>query len=496
MKIKTAKWLGGGVLLIALISVVLMIKNEWETVFAWWLATILLLPGLLLALRSEFVSLKVICLIAFITQFVTLPIFFLARDDFKWGYVNSFGFTAGECLPILLKVGAFMVILVLCFHFLSRLPFFSVWYRKTGSVAQHLQRSRFTDELLKPSSHPWNYVVLIVLVIAAVTPLNLWMFSEGIGLTGVESTELPYRLSGILHYLAHFLIPMLLGYLYSKTRHGHSLTLLLLGYGLILGLSSVSRSAMVLVMLPVLFIAWLEGRRLTLLVALIGVGIAYSLISQARNFVYVAVGNNSGANTDVGVFDILGSVVSKTEWLEPALYLEFLGILGRVEGFDNLVMAHYYDPNAVDSAFSFILRMIWQPLAPIDIDAHHIQWQGYAPLEGFYNGGGLLSNMVIASNDNLIWIAPVALVVAVILLTLERSIQHLAKKYDWTPAIEMFSIGMITTVFFLNSGGSVTFMFPFLAAMIFSWLPRASVRHFFSLKPKHSASRRAKEWSK
>ena len=488
MKIKTAKWCGGGFVLIGLVSVIMAVSNEQEAMLAWWSASLLLLPGLLLALRSNFVTLKVICLIACFTQFVTVPMFFLTRDDFSWGHVKPFGFTAIEVWPIFLKVGAFLVLLALCFHFLSRLPFFSVRNHKTGMVAQHIQAGQFTDELQKPSRHPWIYVVLIVLVIAAVTPLNLWMFQQGISIVGIEPPRLPYKLSGILHYFTKYLVPLSLGYLYYKTRHGLFPALLLLGYGLVLGLSSVSRSSLVFVLLPVLAIAWLERKRLVLFVTGAVLVIAFSLVSQARNFVYLVTVDKSAKGTDSGIFEILSNVLGDIEWMDfPLFFRIFTGILDRIEGFGNLVMSHYYDPNAVSGAFGYILNMIWYPLAPIDIDLHHIQWQGNVLPEGFVNGGALLSRIVIVSNDNLIWIVAAALVVAVILLTLERSVQRLAMKYEWPTAIDFFFISFMTINFFISSG-SVVFVFPFLAAMVFSWLPRVPIKRFVSTRLKRSAS--------
>lgn len=478
MKIKTAKWLCGAVLLMALLSAVLVIKNEGDTLFAWWLATILMLPGLLLALRSKFVSLKVFCLIAFVTQFITVPTFFLSRDEFAWGHAKPFGFNAVEVLPIFLQVGAFLLLLGLLFLALSRLPLFAVTRFKTGILAIPPQTDWLTNKLQKPTHNHLAYVVLILLVIAAVIPINLWMLSQGIGITGVEPPRLPYKLSGILLYLTKYLIPLLLGYFYYKTRHGLFLAMLLLVYALILGLSSNSRGAIMMVMLPVLAIALLERRKIVLFFSGLGMLITFSLISQARNFVYIVEGNKIASNKDIEIFVMLGDLISNTNIMDfGLLYSIFVGILERIEGFGNLVMSHYYDPNAVIGACGYILRMIWNPLAPIDLDLHHLQWQGNVLPEGFVNGGSLLSNIVIVANDNGLWIIAAALVVAVILLTLERCIQRITKKYELPTAIEMFMIIFMTITFFIGSG-TVVFVFPFLAVLVVSWLPRVRISTF------------------
>ncbi len=463
---------------ILLLSSFMIINNEWDAVFAWWLANILILPGLLLALKSKFFSLKTICLISFITQFVTVPTLFLTRDNFKWASTSSFGFTAMECLPIFFKVGVFLLILVMWFHILSRVSFFSISVRNNSMFDGNPQTEKFIDKYLKKSKHPDAYALLILLIIVLLIPINIWMFSKGISLTGVEAPHLPYKLSGILHYSTHYLIPMLLGYLYSKTRHGHFISMLMYGYGTFLGVSQISRSALVMIMLPVLVITYFNKKWIAFSLYTVFVGIGYFLITFAREVIGISVNGYNAANTDIGVINLISEAGNYIKWFEPALYLNFLGILGRVESFDNLVMANHYDPNAVDSAFDFVLRMIWRGLAPIDVDAHHIQWQGNVLLQGTYNGGALLSNMLIVSNDNLFWIVVYAFIVAAILLILEKNLQYLSKVYHFFPGIEIVLISFLSMIFFIETGGSESFVYPFIVVLVVKWLSRK--KHDFS----------------
>ena len=87
------------------------------------------------------------------------------------------------------------------------------------------------------------------------------MFQNGISIVGVEPPRLPFKLSGILHYFTKYVVPLTLGYLYYRSPRNLPTALLLLGYGLLLGLTSVSRSALVLVLLPVLGLAWIDRRK-------------------------------------------------------------------------------------------------------------------------------------------------------------------------------------------------------------------------------------------
>lgn len=475
MKIRITNWLGGGVALMGVGSALLIANDEWQAMSAWWVATIFLLPALWLAQRSRFLTIQVVCLVAFFTQFITVPTFFLAHDEFELTQTKAFEFTVWEVLPIFFKVGTFLVLLGLLLN-LAPLRRLLPRRAKIKPASQGIQLNDTKLVRVKDSKKAGMYVALIAIVVMALTPLNVWMFQQGISIVGVEPPTLPYRLSGILHYLTKYIAPLFLGYLYYKSRHDLFPALLLLAYGLLLGLSSVSRSAMVMVLLPVLALAWMEKRSLVMFVVGTGLLLGYAMISKARDLVYFVTNGTSGALTDSGIFEIIGNLMENIELVEFRFFSDvFTAILNRIEGFENLIRSSQYDPNAIPGgAFGFILRMIWRPLEEIDLDSHHIQWQGNILPEGFVNGGALLSNVIIASNANPVWIVMAALVTGIILVSLEHSARVLARKYGLSAAIESFIISLMTIIFFIEGGGSVTFVLPLLTLIIFSCLPRFS----------------------
>ena len=483
MRRKTAQTLAIGASVIGVASLAMAISGEFEAMLAWWMVIVLLLPPLLWALKTRYVALKIICLLAFITQFVTLPFFYFNRDAFffTWGHVKPFGFTAVEAWPMLSKVMLFVVCLIIFFKLLFRLRLFG------GSVnprsdrfqlpsTQSKVRSFIAEKahFLKPSRHSRIYGALIVLVISVVAPLNLWMFSQGISMVGVEPPRLPYRLSGILHYLTVFVVPLLLGFLYWKTKRSVFLTMILLYYSWVLGLTSISRFALIMVMLPVLAFAWLERRRWLLTFAGLGTVIGFAMVTSARNFVYIVTAGKVEAATGNSILTIIGNILTEPDSSirEAAFLLKTLvGIFERIEGFGNLVMSKFYDPNAVLGPLGFLLRMIWRPFADIDLDTHHLQWQGNVLPEGVFNGGSLLSNAVILGNASLLWVVASALVAAGILVLLEKSAHRVIARHGLPDLLASALIGFLALRFFIETGGSVTFVVPLLLLSIASLLP-------------------------
>jgi hypothetical protein len=315
---------------------------------------------------------------------------------------------------------------------------------------------------------------LIIILIAMLIPLNLWAYSQGIGLTGVEPPKLPYRLSGLLFYFTKYITPLVLGWLYLKSNRGWFLLLLYLTYAWIFGLCSVSKGAVMIVMLPVMALAWIDKRRVKFLLASLGTIIGVSAVVYARAYIYVVNNGRSGADTAINLFNLVLNMFGDPDseiWNFDFL-LQYIGsILSRIEGFENLVMAQSYDPNAVCGAWGFILRMIWRGLTDFDTDLHAMQWQGNFLPEGFYNGGALLSNAVILGNADLWWIVISSMVSAITLIILEKSCKRLSYKYAELKLISSPTIVFITLIFFLDTGGSSIFVFPFLLIFLVSWFP-------------------------
>lgn len=323
-------------------------------------------------------------------------------------------------------------------------------------------------------------IVLFVFIIL-LSAINLWSYSNGVGLTGIEPPNLPFRLSGIIFYLMKYITPTVLAYLYFKTKRTWPLMLLFLCYALIFGLCSVSKGAVIVIMFPVLVLAWLDGRKFMFAVASFGMLICISLAAGARTYVYAISDGKTAADSSFGLFTLLLTLLTDSNSLifeYDFIPLAISQIAERIEGFNNLVMSQYYDPNAVVGAWGFILRMIWADLVAFDTNLHSIQWQGNILPEGFYNGGSLLSNAVIIGNDGFEWIALSALVTSIILIIIEKSCNRLKLRYEIFSLLNVPVKFSLAFIFFTTTGGVVTFVYPFLLLFIFSYIPS---RYFLSL---------------
>ena len=67
----------------------------------------------------------------------------------------------------------------------------------------------------KENSYNSNiYYFYIIIFIVILLPLNYWMFQNKIGITGIPSTKLILKLSGILSLFCKFFVPLIFFYLF------------------------------------------------------------------------------------------------------------------------------------------------------------------------------------------------------------------------------------------------------------------------------------------
>ena len=67
-----------------IISVGLLFSGEYDGVIALWIMIFLFLIPLYWAVHSRFIALRTICWISFLTQFITLPLFYFEPHNFMW----------------------------------------------------------------------------------------------------------------------------------------------------------------------------------------------------------------------------------------------------------------------------------------------------------------------------------------------------------------------------------------------------------------------------
>lgn len=457
-------------------SIFLLNFENIEILYVWWLILLAFLPLFVLSLRIDLIYVKVISGFTLVVLSVSTPFFYIYQEDFVWD--KPFGFNLNDAIPIIFNIFFFL------FFFILFSKFFSgkiVSLKRAAERSEKLSAKKTDGYIFLRQSFNsrapikrYGPEVLVLIFLLFLIPLNFWMFSQGIGIVGIQPPPLPYRLAGILHYFTKYIAPLILFYFYFLSRSSLITTLLLVAYAFALGISSLSRFSFLFVMLPVVYIAISSKKIVPLLISGILIFVGFFFITYTRNFVYVISDNLVGGNFVDGLFEIIyisaNSLFSDEFKIEALLNIP-LDMINRVESFQNLVMAQSYDIYRVTTPLKLIANSFSIHFFGIDPDLHHLEWQGNILPLGFFNGGGLLSNVVILGGAGLAWVFIYSFVITIILFSFEFFSFHLIHQYKFSTSISWLITIFFTFIFFMAGSGTNFIVLMYALVLIFGLLP-------------------------
>ena len=130
--------------------------------------------------------------------------------------------------------------------------------------------------------------------------ISIQMYNLHIGMIGLQQTELPFHMTGILFYSRRYLFPIILIWLFVKTKSKTLATVVLIIYSVFMGITATSKSACILVLAPLAFINYLIGKRGMAYVCAFFAAVGYMVISEMRQIVF-------DFDADIAVWDLLNT---------------------------------------------------------------------------------------------------------------------------------------------------------------------------------------------
>jgi len=453
----------------------LLSQGEFVAVVSWLFVIIVFMPAFLASRLVKSTLLQMVIGIAFITQFISVPIFVITRDSYTpsgWTAVKDFSFTVPEFATIYSHLAFFLVVVVCCIAALIRMV-----------KLPQLPASRCENRSAQKQSIKRNtnyYLLLLILVIFLIVPLNLWMFSSGISLTGIEPPRLPFRLSGILSYLTSYAVPLVLAILYSKTTRAYVPAIILMVYALLLGACHISKGVLMFTMLPVVYCAISDRKYVIFSLSAIFSLASIQLVSLLRNVVYVVVGGKSGSDTANGLMLTLNRLINDSiEYVSVADIFSL--IVNRIESAQDIVLASKFNADAIGGIGPAFLGFNCSALNNFDIDAYHIEFKGISLPEGFgFGAGGMLAKSLLFTQSQPLYIVIFAMNVAAYIYLGEWIARSISRKYSNRAYYPI--VGGLYILFLYTNPGSPVFIgmmfFMIIVAMPFfpvRW-PKLSVK--------------------
>lgn len=292
--------------------------------------TILPFHGFLLyqSVRSKNLLFILFCFLTFLSYGIGSVVFYLDRN-----HANAVGFDA---------IGSFDFSYSRLFEAYSYLAVFMLVLWCVVSIGKKNYHYNFLPAFIKEqyykisksTSKTWSIFPILIAVLIF-TAISIWMYSHHIGMIGLHQTELPYHLTGFLFYSRRFLFPIILIWFFLKTKDKCSASILLIVYSLIVGVLATSKSAALLVLVPVTYLNYVMGKKGMFYVSAIASVVVYVLVGGVRTVIYQA-------DAEIDVLDLLS--LSYTFNPGDGSFFLFIvkNITGRLYGLQSTVLAEQY----------------------------------------------------------------------------------------------------------------------------------------------------------
>lgn len=442
------------------------------------MVVICLLPATWYALGTNYLTLKITCFTVLVTQIITVIQFYLQRNTYSFYNHRPFEFNALSGLEAFLILGVFLWILVFLVKMAGNIINFPFRYHR---YIHSVSISNFSGEVVKINLQQNTFFSMsIILVIVLSLPIKLWMFNMGIGLVGVPPPQLPYKLSGILFYLFNYLVPILLAYLYIKTkRNSLSISFITSMYAVLIGILSVSKSVVLIPIAPIIAFAWLDKRWLIMFSSIFFASLGIMVVIAARSIVHTYDGFSMIAFIELGGVGTILEVFSNLSW-SSEIYFVFIDLANRFEGFESMILASNFNSEAIGGSWNILLNLItFGTYSIIDHNSIHLEYFGYTLPSGIFGVGQTFNAwLLMAVNNNIFMILPFLIYASMVIIIFEDSILRASKKYLLSPAISNSILFFITMWFYTGPATLIFFIF-LLFAVIFSILPRIVIHNKF-----------------
>lgn len=182
-----------------------------------------------------------------------------------------------------------------------------------------------------------NLLIFFVLLFSIV---SVWMFTMHIGMVGLNQTELPYHLTGILFYTRRIVFPIIILVLYLKSKNKKSLTLLLVLYSFVIGITATSKSIGLIVLIPIAIIHIAQKNIKWASFVFLSSFVLYYVVGTSRDAIFFFDG-------DIPYQELFGIVSNEVDFeisdIGQLLFNVTNSLCGRLMGIRSVILGYQYD---------------------------------------------------------------------------------------------------------------------------------------------------------
>lgn len=364
---------------------------------------------LIMSIRSGNLALSLFMGLALVSHAIAPPFFFMNRDGYSYGggfgAVKDFNFEVPEFLGIYAYVLLFLTATVL-FALSMNSRFARAGEPRLGRLA--LRDDKGAERRLTRIARTRAGLILALFIVFVGAPLSLWMYSQRIGITGIEPNVLPYRLTGILTYFRMFVVPVVLFGLYSKSNRTLPVTALIISYTALGGFASASRYFVFSTVVAVALFSLVDRKMMRFYVVTVATAAIFVLVTASRDYVYS------------GYMPLLELIQTTVAGYDPSDFsaFEFIGgVANRLWGPQDVVLAFQYDvPNRLAAIGNYFTSRV--VVSDLTYEFYGMVFSGDSA--GFGVGIGYISWMILLANRSIFALLGLALITACLLSASER----------------------------------------------------------------------------
>ena len=179
-----------------------------------------------------------------------------------------------------------------------------------------------------------------------------------------------------------------------------------------------------MIVLPVLFLTFIEGNYLKLAIFSIIVGILFNYILEARGYVYVITSAAGHADLSLSLPELIKTIFLNRGLINPVEGL--MSLLSRIDGTQQVILGSQFNPDVVGGPLQMFANRFLM-FDNINNDLYHLEWMGQTLPNGFWAGGGLTSTLLLIANNNYFILFGLCFVVACFILLGEIFVRYVIR---------------------------------------------------------------------
>jgi len=333
--------------------------------------------------------------------------FYLERENMNsvgFGAIGNFDFSYSRLFSAYSYILVFLIAITV-FLFIFRKKYHDNFFMKF--LRDEFRKSQFQ------SSSEWHLLPLIVLVVVFLV-VSIWMYNNHIGMVGLHQTELPFHLTGFLFYSRRYVFPIVLLWVFYKTKAKGAATLLLVFYSLIVGIVATSKSVALILLLPLAVFNYVTGRKTISIITLVSAIIIYAVIGTIRSFIF-----EYDAEVD------LATVFSNSYVFFGDNFIIYIinNISSRLYGLQSLVLTDQFDIMSFSDLLNYYTGT---PLTGLIDDIPRTLFGINLPGDRAYGVGvGYTGTMILLSNHNYLYTVLQAFIISMVFAIQNNSIQRI-----------------------------------------------------------------------